>query len=200
MFNLIKKIFLTKEKDKKISFSNEIVDDIDYRISLSGNRLINLYRKIIDIHSNVPFGKNRSSFNKNTEKNLIAYCKKLQEKSIKFYSKDFNYFNFLSEDESHFVYADPSYLITDSPYSRISNLKWNIEKEEKLLQYLDILNENNIKFALSNVLEHKGKKNDLLIDWCKKYAIIDIDMSYKNCSYQSKNNEYVTREVLIKNY
>ena len=47
--------------------------------------------------------------------------------------------------------------------------------EKRLLNFLDSLNEKGIKFMLSNVLEHKDKKNTLLNDWINKngYEVIE---------------------------
>jgi len=39
---------------------------------------------------------------------------------------------------------------------------WKEQDEKDLLNLLDRLNENNIKFALSNVLESKGNSNNIL--------------------------------------
>ena len=38
---------------------------------------------------------------------------------------------------------------------------WNETNERELLTLLDNLDRNNIKFALSNVLENKGKSNEI---------------------------------------
>ena len=70
----------------------------------------------------------------------------------------------------------------------------------QLLFLLDHLNTKGIRFALSNMLYHKGMSNDLLIEWSKKYKVHYIDKSYKNCNYQFKNKESKTVEVLITNY
>ena len=59
-------------------------------------------------------------------------------------------------------------------------------------------NEKNIKFALSNVIEHKGKENKLLKEWSKKYKIIYLDKDYSNSSYNTKREKSI--EVLIINY
>ena len=70
---------------------------------------------------------------------------------------------------------------------------------------LDNLNNRGIRLALSNVLENKGKKNDILIKWIEdnkdKYKVHYLNISYGNCNYHAKdksNNNTV--EVLITNY
>ena len=70
----------------------------------------------------------------------------------------------------------------------------------KIKDVLDKANEQGIKFALSNVFEHKGKKNKILQEWAKKYKVYEIDSNYSNCSYQKKDKEAITREVLVVNY
>jgi len=70
-----------------------------------------------------------------------------------------------------------------------------------LLELLDTLNSRGVKFALSNVLENKGRTNKLLIEWSKAYKTRYLNYSYGNCNYQAKNrNRYSTVEVLITNY
>ena len=73
-----------------------------------------------------------------------------------------------------------------------------------MLNYLDMLDARGVKFALSNVLRNKGKENELLLNWIeknqKKYRIIPLNYSYANSSYQTKNRQLITEEVLIVNY
>ena len=73
--------------------------------------------------------------------------------------------------------------------------------EYQLLNKLDELNHNGNKFALSNVLEHKGKENTILKNWCKKYNVHFLDKNYNNCNYQTKVKQGNSSiEVLITNY
>ena len=75
---------------------------------------------------------------------------------------------------------------------------WKEEEELKLYDFLDKANNKNIKFALSNVMEHKGKENKLLEDWSKKYKTIYLENDYSNSSYNTKKGK--SKEVLIINY
>ena len=77
----------------------------------------------------------------------------------------FDKFNFSKLTCDDFVYCDPPYLITTGSYNDGNRgiKDWTENEEQKLLQILDELNERNIKFALSNVFEANGKKNQLLI-------------------------------------
>jgi hypothetical protein len=49
---------------------------------------------------------------------------------------------------------DPPYLISTATYNE--NGGWSKNDEQDLLKQLDKLDRKGIKFALSNVLEHKG--------------------------------------------
>ncbi|WP_415276445.1 DNA adenine methylase [Clostridium perfringens] len=146
---------------------------------------------------NMPFGRNRSSFNPNMESNFIKFVNKLSDKHI-FTNKDFREIKLDKLNSNDFIYCDPPYLITCASY----NDGWNELLERDLLSILDSANDKGIKFAISNVLENKGKENIILKDWAKKYNIHLLDKTYKNCNYQSKdkNKENTTKEVLITNY
>ena len=148
---------------------------------------------------NMPFGRNRSSFNKNMEKNFIKFVDKLYKSNIVFFSKDFSKINIEGLSSNDFVYCDPPYLITCASYNEQDI--WNEIKEKELLGLLDNLNNKEIKFALSNVLENKGKSNDILGEWSKKYNVHYLKNSYGNCNYHTKDKSSdSTIEVLITNY
>lgn len=146
---------------------------------------------------NMPFGKDRSSFNPTLQQKFIDFVDNLKNKNIKFICKDFRCLPFDKLDSNDFVYCDPPYLITCASYNEQDG--WNETCERDLLQLLDRLNDNNVKFALSNVLESKGKSNNILKEWSHKYNICYLNCTYGNCNYQRKDkNESV--EVLITNY
>lgn len=148
---------------------------------------------------NMPFGRNRSSFNPSLKKNFIEFIDKLNEKNIVFISMDFSKVDLSMLTVNDIVYCDPPYLITCASYNE--NGGWNEIKERELLSLLDELNERGIKFALSNVLENKGKTNEILKDWCKKYTVHHLNNNYANCNYHAKDkSSNTTDEVLITNY
>ena len=74
----------------------------------------------------------------------------------------------------------------------------------ELLNYLDKLNNRGIRFALSNVLQSKGKENKILLDWVNRnigrYRVIYLDYTYANSNYHTKDRTSKTDEVLIVNY
>lgn len=148
---------------------------------------------------NMPFGRDRSSFNPTLEKNFIRFIEEINNKDIIFTSGDFTKLNISKLTRSDLVYCDPPYLVTCASYNEQDG--WNEEKEKELLSLLDLLNKKQIKFALSNVLENKGKSNEILKDWCKKYNIHYLNNTYGNCNYHAKDkSKSSTVEVLITNY
>ncbi len=151
---------------------------------------------------NTPFGKNRSAYNKTIEENLISFIHALQSKNIEFHSKDFTFLYGFDIGKNDFVYCDPPYLISNASYNdgKRGFKNWGVNEETQLLELLDYLNEKGVEFALSNVLTHKGMTNEKLVEWSKKYNIKYIEKSYNNSSYQRKNKDKETQEVIICNY
>ena len=148
---------------------------------------------------NMPFGRNRSSFNPTLEKNFVKFIDKLHNKNVSFLCQDFTQFNFEDLTKDDLVYCDPPYLITCASYNEQDG--WNETKERELLSLLDELNERGIKFALSNVLENKGKTNEILKECSKKYTVHHLNNTYGNCNYHAKDkSSNTTDEVLITNY
>ncbi len=80
---------------------------------------------------------------------------------------------------------------------------WTQKDENDLYVVLDNLHSNNIKFALSNVIVHKGNNNESLIEWAKKYNTYALNMSYDTKWRATRKVDEVpkeTKEVLITNY
>lgn len=153
-----------------------------------------------DLEYNNPFGRNRSQFSENMERNLIAFVTKLKKSNIEFFSKDFTQIPLDSFTPEDLIYCDPPYFITTGTYNDGNRgfKDWKAEQEYALYNYLDNADKRGIKFALSNVIEHKGKVNEILLEWARKYKIIDLNYNYSNSSYNTKKGE--SREVLIINY
>lgn len=154
---------------------------------------------------NTPFGKNRSRYNENIKKNLIRFLDALHSKNVEFQKLEFDKFNFSGLTAKDFVYCDPPYLITVGSYNdgKRGFTGWGEQQEKQLLAILDKLNRGNIRFALSNVLTHKGVDNRLLLDWVSKngYTVHEVDNDFTNSNYHtSVHTKDSTREVLITNY
>jgi adenine-specific DNA-methyltransferase len=151
---------------------------------------------------NNPFGRNRSCFSETTKQNLILFMEEMKRKNLEFYTRDFREVPLSSISTNSFVYCDPPYLITTGTYNdgKRGFHDWTPDEEKDLYAVLDEANRNNIRFALSNVLEHKNQKNRILQDWAKSYHIHYINADYSNCNYQNKQRDSKTVEVLVTNY
>lgn len=151
---------------------------------------------------NNPFGRNRSSFNEVMRNNLILFRQKID--SIHFSAIDYCEFDYSVLREGDFIYADPPYVLTCGSYNdgKRGFRGWTENDDCELLQLLTELSERGIRFALSNVIEHKGKTNDVLLNWIAEnnYNLHGINFNYNNCNYHTNNRNNVTKEVLITNY
>lgn len=157
----------------------------------------NNYIKIDDDGNFLNSSPNKRDFNKSLRGRIEKFVNRIHNINIQFTNQDFREFNIENLTKEDFVYCDPPYLITNVTYTE----RWTEQDEKDLLDFLDRLNSKNIKFALSNVLEHRGKTNDILYEWSKKYKINDLSFDYGNCNYKSQNkSDSGSREVLITNY
>lgn len=147
---------------------------------------------------NMPFGKDRSSFNPTLREKFITFVQRLQSMEIQFSSKDFRELDLDTLGENDFVYCDPPYLITVASYNE--NGGWGEQEERDLLAKLDTLDKAGVKFGLSNVFESKGKENIILKEWAKGYTVHYLDHTYSNCSYHKKDKQSKDIEVFITNY
>ena len=130
-------------------------------------------------------------FNRSIEKKLYDYHKRIyNNNNLVFINNSFENINI--ENKRAFVYLDPPYMITDAGY----NCYWSKSLELKLYDYIDSLNSNGIRFLMSNVMQHKGKKNPYC-DRIKKYDIVKIECDYDKVS-RSGNSK--SEEIIIKNY
>lgn len=148
---------------------------------------------------NLPVGKR--DFNSKLQEKFSAFVDRLKSGDYIFMNQDFREVSMDALTENSFVYADPPYLITCATYNEQNG--WTENDERELLKFLDLLNDKGVKFALSNVLEHKGNHNYILEEWIAShsaYRVIDLNYSYDNSNYHGKAKQTSTREVLIINY
>jgi len=141
---------------------------------------------------NLPVGN--VDFNKNTYNAISNYVNLTNQKYIHWSNQDYK--SFLSEItlcENDFVYLDPPYLITASEYNKL----WNQKDDNDLCTILDDFDKKKIRFALSNVINYKGKENTKLLEWAKKYNVYPIKSNYIN---YHDNTVKSFSEVLITNY
>lgn len=148
---------------------------------------------------NLPPGKR--DFNLKVRTKLHNFMDIIHEQEAIFINRNFTDINLDELTEADFVYADPPYLITCASYNEQGG--WTETEEHTLLDMLDELTRRKIKFALSNVLEAKGKTNSILFDWIKnrsEYKMIDLNYTYSNANYQRREKTTKTREILVMNY
>ena len=141
---------------------------------------------------NLPVGN--LDFNENVYNALNDYFAQTETKQPQWHSQDYS--AFLAEIEfrkDDLVYLDPPYLISSSEYNKM----WNEECERNLIREMDRLDAMGVRFAVSNAITYRGKKNDIFGDWAKKYNIHPISSNY--ISYWD-NSRKESGEVLVTNY
>lgn len=141
---------------------------------------------------NLPVGN--LDFNKNTFKALNDYFAQIAMKHPQWYNHDFR--TFLRDiDLAHndFVYLDPPYLITSSQYNKM----WDKECEMALTDVMNHLDRKQVRFAVSNVVRYKGRRNTIFKEWATQYNVHSISSNYK--SYHDNSAKDI-KEVLVTNY
>lgn len=156
----------------------------------------------IDGDYNSSFGWNHSDFNLNQRANTRAMHAAIQNINFSIGSfKEFDISKFTNSND--FLYLDPPYLISDAQYnsgSRLINERWELQDDLDLYDYLDKANEQGLKWALSNVVSHKGQENVALIEWAEKYHVYDIYTNYSQAVYNKTKTNDPTIEVIVTNY
>lgn len=173
---------------------NENTNNYDYLYLLlvyGFNHMIRFNRKG---DFNLPVGN--VDWNKNVTKSLIDYANWVSRSNI-IISKGLDFENFILKNnykKNDFLYLDPPYLITFSDYNKL----WNREEEIRLYELLDRLNEAGVRWGLSNMLKHKGKVNNILFDWSKKYNVYEIESNYISRFDNTRKDDSV--EIYVSNY
>lgn len=146
---------------------------------------------------NMPVGKR--DLNSSTRRNIKDFAAMIKNHNLIVYSKDFKEIK-IDNYESAFIYCDPPYLLGNASYNE--NNGWSHKDEIDLLKFLTKASLSGHKFALSNVVEHKGEVHNVLLQWAlnNKFNIIYLNANYNNSNYQIKDKNGKTQEVLITNY
>lgn len=149
---------------------------------------------------NMPCGKSCFIFGEHDINIRLAY-NQFKSKNITMLNNNaFDVLKGIKENKKQFIYLDPPYTNTMAVYNeQRAGGGWNIEDDIKLFKELDRLNELGIKWAMSNVLENKGIKNEHIEVWAKNNNYKIIEFMDKEYSALGKGNA-MTREVLIINY
>lgn len=220
------KYLQSSNKETILKEISEIIDEFDlYNHKNGGYYLLrdryNKYKRPLDLYVlscfcfnfqirfnkrgeyNMPSGNGISRFNGVLAENLTKFIDKVKIMNIEYVNNDFRTFDISLLGKGDFVYCDPPYLISSAVYNDKSRLGngYGEEEEIALLNLLDKLDSMGVKFALSNVMYHKGLKNTLLIEWSKKYNVHYLDKNYSTCNYRLKERDKTkTVEVLVTNY
>lgn len=142
---------------------------------------------------NLPCGN--VDFNENVVNAINNYITFKNNHELHFFNMDFECFlDNIDFKENDFVFFDPPYLISSSEYNKL----WNEEKEIQLYEYLNKLNEKGIKFGLTNLLEHKNNKNNILLDFSKEYNTYSISSNY--ISFNDNTIKQNSKEIYVCNY
>lgn len=123
-------------------------------------------------------------------------CEYFSRSNVKTICTDFR--NIITHfDKERFFYCDPPYYNTTAVYNE--NDGWTDKDEKDLYYCLDAQNYYGAKWALSTVLENKGKTNPILEKWLSEndYNIYSFDgHTYSACG---KGNSHA-KEILVTNY
>ena len=133
-------------------------------------------------------------FNANAYEALSDYFTILQNRHIEWNNLDFREFlHGIEYRQNDLIYLDPPYLITFSEYNKF----WNDETEHDLLTLLDELNQEGVRFAISNVTHYRGKINEEFLNWSTHYNSYPIKSNYISFN---DNTIKQFNEVLVTNY
>ena len=141
---------------------------------------------------NLPVGN--LDFNDNTFMALNDYFCQSEIKHPQWHNQDFmTFLNGIDYGKNDLVYLDPPYLITSCEYNKM----WNEEYERNLIACMDHLDKRGVRFAVSNVIIYRDRRNEIFGKWASQYNIHQIHSNYKNYHDNSKKK---IQEVLVTNY
>ncbi len=142
---------------------------------------------------NLPVGN--VDFNSNVYNSLNYYFDYIQKIDIKYFNLDYkDFINQFTLGKNDYVLLDPPYLISQSEYNKL----WNEQQEKELYKFLDELDKKGIRFGITNLVYHKGNKNDILEKWMKKYHVYELTSNY--ISFNDNTIKAGSKEVFVTNY
>jgi DNA adenine methylase Dam len=175
----------------KNDYNKESSTDLLYLLLIYGFNHMIRFNKSGEF--NVPVGN--LDFNKNVFNAIQGYLSFMTQNIVEFYNMDFMAFlEQVKLNEHSYVYLDPPYLITGSEYTKY----WNESEEIRLCKYLDFLNDKGIRFGITNLINHKGKLNEIFLKWSKKYYVYNINSNY--ISFNDNTVKKESKEVFVTNY
>lgn len=214
VFDLVKYL-LTEKKEKIIKDVEALVSDFELTNGNKEKYLI--FRKYYNEHQ-TPLNlfvtqmycfQNQLRFNGKHEFNTpvgnCGYNETITQRILEFKPKseilelinlDFRDIEIDRYDIKSVFYFDPPYIITNATYNdgKRGFKGWTIEDEKELLMFLDKINDLGRRFVLSNVIVHKDKTNELLLNWVNKNNYRIINLKPHNGRYGAR------KEVLVVNF
>ena len=150
---------------------------------------------------NSSFGRNRSHFNPRLKKRFKLFSKRINNLNIQFLNKDFRELDYSKLKKGDVVYLDPPYFLGNAVYqdSAKKGKGWSLQDDLDLFDVCDKLNEEGVKFVMSNAFRLKGKEHKTLIKWAGKYNTKFPKVQYLNCSYHKIDKETKDVEVIVYN-
>jgi DNA adenine methylase Dam len=128
---------------------------------------------------------------------LKSFYNKIQPLDITFLNMDYyKTLDIIKETKGSFVYLDSPYGTKDFTESGYS-CYWKKTHEDALWDYIDELNDNNIRFLMSNVSYSKGVQHPNY-NRMTKYNVVDINYDYQKVARIKEQGR--TQEVIIKNF
>ena len=149
---------------------------------------------------NMPYG-HRSFLSDEHDINIELFYNIMKNKSVDVQNKDaFEILYNITENKGQFIYLDPPYANTMAIYNESRAFGgWGLDDDHKLFDELDRLDKLGVRWAMSNVLENKGIKNEHIESWAIRGGYKIIDFENKTYAALGKGNAE-SREVLIVNY
>ncbi len=142
---------------------------------------------------NLPVGN--VDFNSNVYNSLNYYFDYIKKIKIEYFNMDYKQFiSSLKLDKNDYILLDPPYLISQSEYNKL----WNEKEEKELYKLLDELDKKEIRFGITNLVYHKGQKNEIFSKWAKKYCVHEINSNY--ISFNDNTVKACSKEVFVTNY
>lgn len=136
---------------------------------------------------NMPFGKDRSTFNKSMQRKLDNYSTSLNEREVIFKNSDYKDLDFTTFD---LLLLDPPYSNTCATYNE--STQWGEDDDVFLFEKIDSSGKDFIYF---NQTWSKGVENRALLSWMGKYNHIVLKDTTSNCNHQRGGGR--TEEVMV---
>lgn len=189
--------------DYKYKYYNDNIKEFFYKTK----ELYNQHRDINHLwYSSFMCFSNRLTFNKKGEMNA-SFGKRLAEeklkhidnfKSIEITNDDYRIHLFTKFNENDFIFMDPPYYLSEKYGTKCYKNTWGEDEEKSFLNFLRIMYDNDVKYAVTNIVEYKGHIHSKLLELIDELSLNYICINNKNNSNGNVNADY--KEYFIYNY